>query len=68
MGTYCIAQGTLLCGDLNGREIQKKKKVYVCIYTLIYIQEYMYVYIKRIYVCIHIVDSLCCTTETNTTL
>ena len=56
MGTYCIAQRTLLCGDLNRREIRKKKKVYVCIYTLIYIQEYMYVYIKRIYVCIHIVD------------
>ena len=56
MGTYCIAQGTLLCGDLNRREIRKKKKVYVCIYTFIYIQEYMYVYIKRIYVCIHIVD------------
>ena len=27
MRTYCIAQGTysMLCGDLNGKEIKKKK-------------------------------------------
>ena len=24
MRTYCIAQGTLLSGDLNGKEIQKR--------------------------------------------
>ena len=35
---------SMLCGYLNGKEIQKKGDI-----------------------CIHLVDSLCCTAETNTT-
>ena len=32
MGTYGTAQGTLaLCGDLNGKEIQKRKDICTCV-------------------------------------
>ena len=32
MKTYCIAQRTLMhCGDLNGKEVQKRGDMYVCI-------------------------------------
>ena len=33
MRTYCIAQGTLfmLCDDLNGKEIQKRRDICICI-------------------------------------
>ena len=33
MKTYCIAQGTLMhCGDLNGKEVQKRGDIYIYIY------------------------------------
>ena len=31
MRRYCIPKGTLLCGDLNGKEIQKRGDICICI-------------------------------------
>ena len=46
----------MLCGDRNGKEIQKRGDIYKLDL------------IACIYIYIHIGDSLCCTEETNTTL
>ena len=45
MRTNCVARSSMLCSDLNEKEIQRRGDT-----------------------CIHVADSLCCTTESNTTL
>ena len=46
----------MVCGDLNGKEIEKRGDVHIYIYAHTYI--YIYIYT-------HIADSFCCTVETN---
>ena len=46
MRTYYIAQGTLIMtGDLNGKEIQKKRDICVYIYIYIYIYTYIHIWL-----------------------
>ena len=45
MRADCVARSSMLCSDLNEKEIQRRGDT-----------------------CIHVADSLCCTTERNTTL
>ena len=48
---------SVLCSDLNGKEIQKRGDTGVCVCVCVYIDTYIY-----------ISDSLCCMIETSTTL
>ena len=44
-------------------ENNMKENIYIHIYVL-----YMYVYMYIMHMCIYVTESLCCTSETNTTL